>query len=83
MFDSKYLEWGKLKFQLKDYVFYYKEATKHKLWVFYYILKLCWKLTWRGLFHDWPKYYGVEADFAIPVMHKLRAIEYGSKEYCQ
>lgn len=59
------------------------ETTKHKCWVSYYCMKLCWKLFKRSIVHDLSKYGKEEADVFAKNVHKLSGVTYGSKEYKQ
>ena len=60
---------------------HYKEVTKHKLWVFYYILKFSILLLKRAILHDLSKYSKKEAKLFAKFTPKLKNTIYGSKEY--
>ena len=57
------------------------ETTKHKLWVFWYLLGACRALLWRAIVHDLSKYSKAEAPYFERSLPKLRSLEYGSDEY--
>jgi hypothetical protein len=57
------------------------ETTRHKLWVFYFLLKFCYKLFFRALIHDFSKYGKHEAKYFIKALPRLKYLTYGSKEY--
>lgn len=66
---------------MQGLLLHYKETTKHKLWVFWYLLCFCSRLMWRALVHDNSKYgRGEAADFAS-VTHLLATTTYGTPEY--
>lgn len=57
------------------------ETTKHKLWVAWYLLKVCLVLVGRAIRHDLSKYGPAEAPYFERVAGKLRGLEYGSEAY--
>lgn len=56
-------------------------TTKHKLWVFFYLLKFSVHLIYRGLKHDLSKYSWIEAKGFAETILKLKNSTYGSEEY--
>ena len=57
------------------------ETTKHKGWVAWYMLKVCWVLIRRAAVHDLSKYSKDEAPYFERALPMLRGLEYGSSEY--
>ncbi|MHA1469024.1 MAG: DUF5662 family protein [Candidatus Asgardarchaeia archaeon] len=65
------------------------QVSRHKLWVFYYIIKINfkikhpdkWALFKRGLVHDLDKFFWAEAKYFAKVAFKLKTITYGTDEY--
>lgn len=60
---------------------HYWETTKHKAWVMWYLIKVCFCLIKRGIVHDLSKYKEPEANLFAKQINKLKDTEYGSKEY--
>lgn len=57
------------------------ETTKHKAWVFWYMMRVCWSLFRRAIRHDMSKYSRYEAPYFERSLPLLRSLEYGSPEY--
>lgn len=53
----------------------------HRLWVNWYLLKVCWRLFWRGQAHDLSKYGRYERRRFARVLPTLASTTYGSDEY--
>lgn len=60
---------------------YYARFTQHKLWVFWYVIKICMALVKRGLKHDMSKCLPVEIGDYIQWTEATRGLEYGTPEY--
>jgi hypothetical protein len=63
------------------YIYTQLQTAKHKLWVCYYISKLCLKLMWRALTHDLHKFRWIEAKGFAKTIFKLKHSTYGTDEY--
>lgn len=57
------------------------DTTRHKLWVFWYLLGACIALLKRAIFHDLSKYSKFEAPYFEVALPKRNGLEYGSCEY--
>lgn len=57
------------------------ETSKHKYWVAWYILCVCFALLKRAIVHDFSKYSKFEAPYFEKALPKLRNLKYGSEEY--
>jgi len=57
------------------------ETTKHKLWVFYYILKMCFVLLKRAFVHDLSKYSKYEEPYFRKYVSRLKNCKYGTGQY--
>lgn len=69
-----------LKF-IAGYFYHVYCLIKHRLWVFYYLSKFCFKLMWRAIIHDLSKFSHIESSEAAKVIFKLKNTTYGSREY--
>jgi hypothetical protein len=68
-----------MTFNQKIYTCYW--IIKHKLDVFYYILKLCWALIKRGIKHDLSKFSKEEFEYIYNLSVRGKNVKFGSKEY--
>lgn len=66
---------------MKWRVIHWLETTKHKLWVAWYICKVCTALIRRAIVHDLSKYSSHEAPYFERALPRLRNLEYGTEEY--
>lgn len=57
------------------------ETTKHKFWVFWYMLKVCGVLLKRAVVHDMSKYSEQERSYFEKAIPKLQSLTYGSDRY--
>lgn len=57
------------------------DATRHKFWVMWYILKACMVLFRRGLLHDLSKYSARETASFKDWTLATRGLTYGTEEY--
>ena len=64
-----------------NYFYNQYQTTIHKLWVAFYLIKLCVLLVWRALFHDLSKYSNKEAIPFSEVILENSKTTYGSKQY--
>ena len=56
-------------------------TIKHKFWVMWYILKICWSLFKRGIAHDMSKFSKEEFGEFIKYTKFMKHTKYGSDEY--
>lgn len=59
------------------------DATKHKFWVMWYVLRVCFALIRRGLTHDLSKYSTQEAVSFKAWTLAIRGLSYDTTEYQQ
>jgi len=57
------------------------DVSYHKLWLFWYMLKVCRAILKRAIVHDMTKYSKDEAPLYEALFFELLTVEYGSKEY--
>ena len=55
--------------------------VKHKIYVFWFLLKIAARLVWRGLVHDMSKFGWTEFYLIIPALPPDRAIPFNTPEY--
>jgi len=67
--------------KIKKIFLHYWGVTIHKVYVLYYTTKFAVKLIYRGIIHDYTKYYPDEAEGFIRTILKLRTTSYGTPEY--
>ena len=78
----------KLNF-IKGYFYFLYQNTVHKIWVFYYIIKIIlkikpenkWQLFKRSIVHDCSKYRHTEIKYCVNSIFKLKHTTYGSDDY--
>lgn len=66
-----------LRYMIKHFF----RTTVHKGWVFFYLIRICSKLIWRGLTHDLSKYHGIEAKLMSEHLNKSEGLTFGTPEY--
>lgn len=64
-----------------DRLFTFCNTTYHKLWVIWYLLRVCFILIKRGLKHDWSKYTKRQEPYFRKYGKQLKKLTYGSPEY--
>lgn len=60
---------------------YYRLVTIHKIYVFYYMFKICNKLMLRAILHDCSKYNYSEAKGFLHLIAVFINAQYGTPEY--
>jgi hypothetical protein len=56
-------------------------VTEHKIWVMYYVIRICVALLRRGILHDLSKYYLDEAESYNRWITATAGLTYGTPEY--
>lgn len=57
------------------------DVSYHKLWLFWYMLKVCKAVLKRALVHDMTKYSKEEAPLYEELFFELLVVKYGSEAY--
>ena len=65
----------------KQLLRFYWGTLTHKLWVFWFMLRMCGKLLYRAVTHDWSKFTAKEAGPMAAVVDLLKTTKYNSPEY--
>lgn len=68
-----------MKFSQKISTIYW--IIKHKIYVFYYIIKFCIVLIKRAILHDLTKFSKEEFEYVYKLSTAGKKVKFGSKEY--
>lgn len=66
---------------MKPFMVNFLATTEHKLWVMWYVSKMCWALAKRGILHDLSKYSSHEEPGFRKLLPRLKDSDYGSDSY--